>query len=105
MSRTVWRRSKSSGHVTVATYTENGNACIRVSDGGCGMSDDFVKNQLFKPFRTTKEKGLGIGLYQSKQIIEAHAGRIEVRSEVGKGSVFTICLPAVKENHIARDKK
>jgi putative PEP-CTERM system histidine kinase len=90
--------------VTVATYAENGNACIRVSDGGCGMSDDFVKNQLFKPFRTSKEKGLGIGLYQSKQIIEAHDGRIEVRSEVGKGSVFTIRLPAVKENH-RTDKK
>ena len=88
--------------VTVAIYTENGNACIRVSDAGCGMPEDFVKNQLFKPFRTTKEKGLGIGLYQCKQIIEAHAGRIEVRSEVGKGSVFTICLPVVKENHKTR---
>ena len=55
----------------------------------------FVENRLFRPFRTTKEKGLGIGLYQCKQIIEAHGGRIEVESREGAGTVFTVVLPGV----------
>jgi signal transduction histidine kinase len=60
------------------------------------MTEDFMKNHLFKPFRTTKETGLGIGLYQCRQIVEAHDGRLEVKSEIGKGSVFTICLPVME---------
>lgn len=68
---------------------------IRVKDDGCGMSEEFLRTRLFKPFSTTKEKGLGIGLYQCRQIVEAHGGRIEVQSEVGRGSVFTVRLKAV----------
>ena len=68
-------------------------AYIRVSDEGCGMTEDFLQKHLFKPFRTTKGKGLGIGLFQCKQIAEAHGGRIEVESTVGVGSTFTVCLP------------
>jgi putative PEP-CTERM system histidine kinase len=63
---------------------------IRVVDSGCGMSARFVRSELFKPFRTTKKQGLGIGLYQCLQIIEAHGGRIEVNSVEGVGSSFTV---------------
>ena len=63
---------------------------IRVIDNGCGMSARFVRSELFKPFRTTKKKGLGIGLYQCRQIVEAHGGRIEVNSVEGSGSSFTV---------------
>jgi hypothetical protein len=84
------------GTVTVETLRKNGMACIRVSDTGSGMTDDFMKNHLFRPFCSTKDKGLGIGLYQCRQIVEAHAGRIEVASEVGKGTVFTVVFPAVE---------
>ncbi|TWJ13787.1 ATP-binding protein [Geobacter argillaceus] len=65
---------------------------IRVVDHGSGMSADYIRRELFKPFATTKKKGLGIGLYQSRQIVEAHGGRLEVQSEVGKGTVFTVWL-------------
>lgn len=65
---------------------------IRVIDHGIGMSADFIRRELFKPFATTKKKGMGIGLYQSRQIVEAHGGRLEVQSEVGKGTVFTVWL-------------
>ncbi len=65
-----------------------------ISDSGKGMTEDYLKNHLFRPFRTTKETGLGIGLYQCRQIIEAHDGKIEVKSDIGKGTVFTISLPA-----------
>ncbi|MEA3347846.1 MAG: XrtA/PEP-CTERM system histidine kinase PrsK [Pseudomonadota bacterium] len=71
---------------------EVGEPCFKVSDQGCGMSVDFIENRLFRPFSTTKKKGLGIGLYQCKQIIEAHGGRIEVESELGVGTVFTVKL-------------
>ena len=63
---------------------------IRVTDKGCGMSVGFLRTGVFKPFRTTKEQGLGIGLYQCSQIVEAHGGRIEVSSVEGEGTVFTV---------------
>ena len=48
---------------------------------------------LFRsPFKSTKAKGMGIGLYQCKQIVEAHGGRIEVRSALAEGSEFVVCL-------------
>jgi putative PEP-CTERM system histidine kinase len=83
--------------VEVRTLKENGRVCIRVSDNGTGMSDDFIKTHLFRPFRTTKEKGLGIGLYQCKQIVEAHDGSVEVKSEPGKGTVFSVYLPGADD--------
>jgi len=67
-----------------------GEAFLKISDQGCGMSADFIKKRLFKPFATTKKKGLGIGLYQCKQIIEAHGGLIEVESRLGEGSTFSV---------------
>ncbi|MEW5744741.1 MAG: XrtA/PEP-CTERM system histidine kinase PrsK [Nitrospirota bacterium] len=73
------------------------NAFIRVADAGCGMTEEFQRDRLFKPFSTTKRKGLGIGLYHCKHIVEAHGGRIDVVSEVGKGSSFTVHLPAAQE--------
>jgi putative PEP-CTERM system histidine kinase len=85
--------SNEMGTVLVETRKEGNCVCIQVSDKGTGMTEDFMKNQLFRPFRTTKQAGLGIGLYQSRQIVEAHDGKIEVRSNIGKGTVFTIYLP------------
>ena len=63
---------------------------IRVSDKGCGMTSRYIRAELFKPFRTTKRQGLGIGLYQCSQIMEAHGGRIEVNSIEDIGTVFTV---------------
>jgi putative PEP-CTERM system histidine kinase len=65
---------------------------IRVIDRGCGMSPRFIRKDLFTPFRTTKKQGLGIGLYQSRQIVAAHGGRIEVSSVEGDGTIFTVWL-------------
>lgn len=81
------------GRVLLSTGSRNGEAFFSVEDDGCGMSKAFVENHLFRPFRTTKEKGLGIGLYQCKQIVEAHGGRIEVESREGQGTTFTVVLP------------
>lgn len=76
----------------------NGSPFISVKDHGCGMSPRFLRNDLFVPFRTSKRTGLGIGLYQSRQIVAAHGGRIEVSSVEGEGTVFTVHLPVA---HVA----
>jgi signal transduction histidine kinase len=57
------------------------------------MSPAFVKASLFRPFQTTKKKGLGIGMFQSKMIVEAHQGKIQVESEPGAGTTFRVMLP------------
>ncbi|MBT1071813.1 XrtA/PEP-CTERM system histidine kinase PrsK [Pelotalea chapellei] len=74
---------------------ENETAYLKVSDKGCGIPEDFMRTALFSPFVSTKKKGLGIGLYQSKQIIEAHGGTIQVVSKLHKGSEFTVWLPKI----------
>jgi len=69
-------------------------ACLTVEDSGSGMSTDFVKERLFKPFDTTKgSKGMGIGAYQVREYILGLGGRLKVDSEPGRGTVFTVWLP------------
>ena len=82
-----------SGEVRVSTVVYDDHVELSVKDSGCGMTQDFIANSLFRPFRTTKTRGIGIGLYQSKMIVEAHRGRIEVESAEGKGSMFRVVLP------------
>jgi putative PEP-CTERM system histidine kinase len=81
------------GEVRVETSQSNGWAVLSVSDDGCGMSPAFLKASLFRPFQTTKKKGLGIGMFQSKMIVEAHRGKIQVESEPGAGTTFRVMLP------------
>ncbi|MDQ6622746.1 MAG: ATP-binding protein, partial [Verrucomicrobiota bacterium] len=81
------------GTVTVQTARRESWATLAVIDDGCGMSPAFLRDSLFRPFCTTKKKGLGIGMFQSKMIVEAHGGRIQVTSDVGKGTTFRIFLP------------
>ncbi len=85
----------SGGDIFIETGTEEGNSFVRVSDTGSGMTEEFMKEHLFRPFRTTKKKGLGIGLYQCKQIVEAHKGTIKVKSALNRGTEVTILIPAV----------
>ena len=81
------------GEIRLRTYLDNGWAVFSVSDDGPGMDEEFKEKHLFKPFHSTKEKGLGIGLFQCKTIMEAHKGKIEVDSEEGKGCTFRVKLP------------
>jgi len=69
-------------------------ACLVVSDTGCGMTAEFIKERLFKPFDTTKgSQGMGIGAFQVRQYINSIGGRITVASTPGEGSRFTVWLP------------
>src|SRR6185437_12737901 len=82
------------GQIRVETAQQNGWVILTVADGGCGMNPEFIQRSLFRPFQTTKKQGIGIGMFQCKMIVEAHHGRIEVQSELNKGTTFRILLPA-----------
>jgi signal transduction histidine kinase len=86
------------GDIHVATRSENGRLLLTVADKGCGMSADFIKNQLYRPFYSTKTKGLGIGMFQCKKIVEAHQGSIGVVSTPDQGTCFTILFPITPES-------
>lgn len=81
------------GKIRVETSHRNGWVVLGVSDNGCGMTADFIQRSLFRPFQTTKKRGIGIGMFHCKMIVEAHRGRIEVESEPGKGTAFRVLLP------------
>jgi len=79
----------------LGVHAQNLNERVRlvVCDEGAGMSPEFVRHRLFRPNQTTKAKGLGLGLYQSREIVRAHGGEIVVESELGKGTRFEVMLP------------
>jgi hypothetical protein len=82
------------GVVTVRVVHAPGSAILSVVDTGCGMSEDFIRESLFVPFRTTKRGGWGIGLYQVREIVERHGGKVAVTSKLGSGTTFQVTLPA-----------
>ncbi len=68
-------------------------ARVEVGDTGHGMSPEFIRDRLFKPFQTTKQAGMGIGAYESFQYVQELGGKIEVNSVVNQGTTVTILLP------------
>lgn len=72
--------------------------CVTVSDTGGGMNKEFLKEHLFRPFHTTKQEGLGLGLFNCRQIVCFHHGSVEVESAPGEGTVFRVLLPAAASN-------
>jgi putative PEP-CTERM system histidine kinase len=82
-----------SGRVWVRVARYSGQVRVEIGDTGQGMSDEFVRTRLFKPFSSTKHSGMGIGTYESAQYIRELGGSIEVDSKVGRGTVLTVLLP------------
>lgn len=82
-----------SGRVWVCLQKSGGRASVTVGDTGTGMSPEFIQNQLFRPFTSTKQSGMGIGTYESHQYIKELGGSIAVESTLGQGTVVTILLP------------
>jgi putative PEP-CTERM system histidine kinase len=81
------------GEVLVGATRRGDRVQIVVADTGCGMSESFVRESLFVPFRTTKSQGLGVGLFQVKTVIDSVGGKITVDSREGVGTTFTVDLP------------
>jgi len=82
------------GEISITTKLAPGYIFIFVQDSGCGMSDDFVNNLLFKPFKSTKGlTGMGIGAYQSREYLRRIGGAISVTSQLEIGTCFTLKIP------------
>lgn len=82
----------SGGSLTIALNKRDSSCQIEIADTGVGMDEEQMK-RLFSPFYTTKQRGNGLGLVEAMKIAQAHLGCIDVRSQLGRGTVFTITLP------------
>jgi putative PEP-CTERM system histidine kinase len=80
--------------VLIDLLADGDEVAIGVSDSGKGMTADFIRNQLFQPFASTKDGGFGVGAFEARSLVAAMGGRLLVQSRPGKGSRFTIRLPA-----------
>src|SRR6185312_934069 len=82
------------GQLTIALQQYNNVAVVTIADNGCGISEQNI-SKLFEPYFTQKRNGVGLGLTFTLNILQAHKAEIEVTSEQGKGTAFTILFPLV----------
>ena len=80
------------GALTLQTGENSDSVWVSVADTGGGIPQEQI-NRIFEPFYTTKKKGSGLGLMIVQRIVRAHNGRIELESNVGKGTTFRVWLP------------
>ena len=88
-----------SGRVWVRTLRFSGQVKVEVGDTGAGMTEEFVRTRLFRPFNTTKHNGMGIGTYESFQYIRELGGTLSVVSQPGAGTTITVLLPLFEAQH------
>ena len=80
--------------IDVIVSERDGRALIEIRDSGLGMNEEFIRRRLFKPFDTTKgDTGMGIGVYQAREVVRSLGGDIAVKSSVGVGTTISIFLP------------
>lgn len=84
------------GHIRLRAGRRGERVCLEVEDDGCGIAPE-LQGKIFDPFFTTKDQGTGLGLANASRIVEAHGGKLGVRSAPGAGAVFTVCLPVLEE--------
>jgi putative PEP-CTERM system histidine kinase len=85
------------GRVDVELARRGDQVLIRITDSGEGMSEEFIRERLFKPFESTKSAGMGIGVFESQEYIQELGGVLEVASVPAQGSTFNIILPLHKQ--------
>ena len=90
--------SRDGGAIVVRVSTRDRSALVQVTDNGCGMSEDFVREKFFRPFQTTKQAGMGIGAYETAQYVKEIRGTIEVNSRPGTGTEIKVIVPLAGEN-------
>ena len=94
--RNAQEATAETGFIDIRLARSGDQAILEVEDNGDGMSKKFVRERLFKPFDTTKSgKGMGIGVFQAKEYVQAIGGDIQVVSEPGIGTTFRITIPLV----------
>lgn len=85
--------SSNGSPISIRLRNEAEGAKIIIEDHGHGMTEEFIAEELFKPFRSTKEAGFGIGAFEARQIVREEGGRLEVESEPGMGTRFILHFP------------
>ncbi|RYZ84610.1 MAG: GHKL domain-containing protein [Proteobacteria bacterium] len=81
------------GCLEISIESDKDSHIVKIRDNGSGITEENL-SKLFEPYFTSKRNGLGLGLAATLNILQAHKGRIEVTSELNKGSQFTITFPA-----------
>ncbi len=81
------------GKIEIDQRIVNDRPQMTIRDEGIGMDQSFIDKKLFRPFETTKPKGLGVGLYQCREMLKEAGGEIKVESSTGKGTTFTLVFP------------
>jgi len=90
--------TENSGFIDVGLKVNDRMATISIEDSGSGMDEAFIQSRLFKPFDSTKEgKGMGIGVYQAKEVITSLHGTMDVESAPGEGTTFTLKIPVTRQ--------
>ena len=87
--------------VMVASRSADDRITIDVVDSGPGMDEEFIRNELFRPFRSTKTGGLGIGAYQARELLRMVGGELEVISEKGVGTTMRMTFPVHGHEQLA----
>ena len=90
--RNACQAIEDSGLIDITVFTKDDSAVVTIKDTGRGIAPEHI-DRLFSPFFTTKEKGTGLGLYETYRIIQSHNGHIEVKSSSDCGTLFIITLP------------
>jgi putative PEP-CTERM system histidine kinase len=90
-----------SGTIEIRVRSEDQSAIIEVEDTGVGMSEEFIRTRLFKPFESTKKNGMGIGIYESREYIRELGGQLHVESRETGGTRFSIALPLLRSAALA----
>lgn len=87
------------GSITISVTSNNGWAVLEITDSGSGMTEEFVRTRLFRPFDTTKgNAGMGIGVYESREVIHELGGTLDVKSRVGEGTTIIIRLKIAQKS-------
>ena len=99
--------TRAQGTVLTRARSDRGKAIIEISDTGTGMTTEFVKDRLFRPFQTTKANGMGIGAYECAQYVQELGGSIQVESRPGEGTTISVILPGLNSvaDHAAADRE
>lgn len=94
--------SRDRAPVFVSVRSDHAHAVLEVIDSGCGMSAEFVRNKLFKPFHSSKPGGFGIGAFEARELLRGMGGRLDVESREGLGTRFIVRLPQLEATEIMK---
>jgi putative PEP-CTERM system histidine kinase len=96
------------GQVIITLRATGGNTAgavlVEISDSGAGMTEEFIRDRLYKPFESTKPAGMGIGAFESREYIHELGGTLEVNSRPQQGTTFQVTLPLYNQDALSVER-